>query len=150
MAELKQLEINTAHEIVSVRSSPTKSATSTNASFILESIVKIVGTPPIQSADRIEQSSDIITSPMPDNELDVLDAANEDPFTLETLEDLIVMHSEKNLDFILARVTTKDPDDDSRLYYSYYAAHHINKVLFRTETDKGLLHRMKAKNVLFS
>lgn len=148
MAAIKQLEIDTGHEIVSIRSSPTKSATSTNASFILENIIKIVGTPPIQSADRTEESSDILPSPMPDEELDVLDAANEDPFTLETLEDLIIMHSEKNLDFILARVTTKDPDDDSRLYYSYYAAHHINKVLFRTETDKGLLHRMKAKNVI--
>ncbi len=38
-------------------------------------------------------------------------------------------------------------DQDSRLYFNYYAAHHINKVLFRTQPEEGLLHRMKAKNV---
>ena len=47
---------------------------------------------------------------------------------------------------ILFSVTTRDPQDESKLYYSYYAAHHINKVLFRTQPDQGLLHRMRAKN----
>jgi hypothetical protein len=41
-----------------------------------------------------------------------------------------------------------DPNDSMKYYYSYYAAHHINKVLFRTEPSLGLLHRMRAKNPL--
>lgn len=81
--------------------------------------------------------------------IDILDADNEDPFTLENLEDLIHLHAKKGLDFILARVTTVDPEDEQRFYYSYYAAHHINKVLFRTQPEVGLLHRMRAKNVIF-
>ncbi|KAI8894112.1 hypothetical protein BC833DRAFT_530981 [Globomyces pollinis-pini] len=80
--------------------------------------------------------------------MDVLDAENEDPFTLETLDSLIELHAEKGLDFIIARVTTVDPNEETRFYYSYYAAHHINKVLFRTQPEEGLLHRMKAKNPL--
>ncbi|KAI8923207.1 hypothetical protein BC831DRAFT_472345 [Entophlyctis helioformis] len=80
--------------------------------------------------------------------MDILDAENEDPFTLESLESLVHSHAQKGLDFILARVTTVDPDDEQRFYYSYYAAHHINKVLFRTQPEEGLLHRMRAKNPL--
>ncbi|CAG8777298.1 17137_t:CDS:2, partial [Racocetra persica] len=79
-----------------------------------------------------------------------LDATTEDPFTLETFETLIHQHYEKDKDFILARVTTADPSDDSKTYNSYYSAHQINKVLFRTQPDQGLLHRMKAKNVVES
>ncbi|KAI9012759.1 hypothetical protein BC832DRAFT_261159 [Gaertneriomyces semiglobifer] len=80
--------------------------------------------------------------------IDVLEGRNEDPFTLEPFETLIQMHAEKDKDFIIARVTTVDPHDEARMYYSYYTAHHINKVLFRTQPEEGLLHRMKAKNPL--
>ncbi|KAI8587022.1 hypothetical protein BDZ88DRAFT_427108 [Geranomyces variabilis] len=80
--------------------------------------------------------------------VDVLDATNEDPFTLEPFAALIDLCAERDKDFVLARVTTVDPNDEERLYYSYYAAHHINKVLFRTQPEEGLLHRMKAKNPL--
>ncbi|KAI9142986.1 hypothetical protein BKA69DRAFT_1113601 [Paraphysoderma sedebokerense] len=80
--------------------------------------------------------------------IDIIDAANEDPFTLEPFESLLAAHAAQGKDFILARVTTVDPEDESRLYYSYYGAHHINKVLFRTQPEEGLLHRMKAKNPL--
>lgn len=79
--------------------------------------------------------------------IDVLDVQNEDPFTLEPFESLIRLHAEKGKDFILARVTTVDPADENKFYYSFYAAHHINKVLFRTQPEEGLLHRMRAKNV---
>ncbi len=79
--------------------------------------------------------------------IDILELGNEDPFTLESLEELIEMHAEKNVDFVLARVATKD--DSEKVYYSYYAAHHINKVLFRTSIEQGLLHRMKAQNVSY-
>jgi hypothetical protein len=79
--------------------------------------------------------------------VDTLDALDEDPFTLDSFEHLMRLHAAKNKDFILARVTTQDPNDESKLYHSYYGAHQINKVLFRTQPDEGLLHRMKARNV---
>ena len=79
--------------------------------------------------------------------VDILDAANEDPFTLESFQSLLTLHSQAGKNLILARVVTVDPDNDDKLYYSYYAAHHINKILFRTQPEEGLLHRMKAKNV---
>ena len=97
----------------------------------------------------LRESTDrrIWPSPQPAEVIDILDANDEDPFTLETFQDMLNLHSEKNIDFIIARVTTVDPGDDTRFYYSYYAAHHINKVLFRTQPLEGLLHRMRAKNV---
>ncbi|KAJ3319045.1 hypothetical protein HDV06_006729 [Boothiomyces sp. JEL0866] len=110
--------------------------------------VKVFGKPPQCSDDRVGPNKEVEPSPEPSLLVDVLDAENEDPFTLESLKSLIELHSEKELDFILARVTTVDPDDSDRFYYSYYAAHHINKVLFRTQPEEGLLHRMKAKNPL--
>ncbi|RIA97227.1 hypothetical protein C1645_871478 [Glomus cerebriforme] len=77
-----------------------------------------------------------------------IDATSEDPFTLESFDVLIQQHAEKNKDFIIAKVTTVDPSDELKTYHSYYSGHHINKVLFRTQPDQGLLHRMKAKNPL--
>ncbi|KAF9979228.1 hypothetical protein BGZ73_004114 [Actinomortierella ambigua] len=77
-----------------------------------------------------------------------LDAMDEDPFTLESFESLMRTHAARGKDFILARVTTQDPLDADKRYHSYYGAHQINKVLFRTQPEKGLLHRMKARNPL--
>lgn len=79
--------------------------------------------------------------------VDELDAMDEDPFTLDSFENLMRMHASKGKDFIIARVTTQDPNDAEKHYHSYYGAHQINKVLFRTQPDEGLLHRMKARNV---
>jgi hypothetical protein len=72
---------------------------------------------------------------------------DEDPFTLDSFENLMRLHAGKGKDFIVARVTTQDPTDENKHYHSYYGAHQINKVLFRTQPDEGLLHRMKARNV---
>ncbi|KAI9183202.1 hypothetical protein H9P43_004119 [Blastocladiella emersonii ATCC 22665] len=80
--------------------------------------------------------------------VDVIDAENEDPFTIESFESLMALCAERGKDFILARVVTVDPHDETKFYHSFYAAHHINKVLFRTQPEEGLLHRMKAKNPL--
>ncbi|ORY38436.1 hypothetical protein BCR33DRAFT_720804 [Rhizoclosmatium globosum] len=80
--------------------------------------------------------------------VDVIDSMDEDPFTLDSFERMIRAHALKGKDFLLARVATVDPQDESRFYYSYYSAHQINKVLFRTQPEEGLLHRMKAKNPL--
>ncbi|KAF8929348.1 hypothetical protein BGZ47_001096 [Haplosporangium gracile] len=80
--------------------------------------------------------------------VDELDAMDEDPFTLDSFENLMRMHASKGKDFIIARVTTQDPSDGEKHYHSYYGAHQINKVLFRTQPEEGLLHRMKARNPL--
>ncbi|KAG0053645.1 hypothetical protein BGZ83_000716 [Gryganskiella cystojenkinii] len=80
--------------------------------------------------------------------VDELDAMDEDPFTLDSFENLMRLHASKDKDFIIARVTTQDPNEENKLYHSYYSAHQINKVLFRTQPDEGLLHRMKARNPL--
>lgn len=93
-------------------------------------------------------------------EIDILDATKEDPFTLESFEGLIKTSMKLGKDFIIARVVTMDGgdmpvngnDEDAvplsqrKLFFSYYAAHTINRVLFRTQPEEGLLHRMKAKN----
>src|SRR6185437_7544706 len=39
-------------------------------------------------------------------------------------------------------------EHDRKIFVSYYAAHHINKVLFRTELERNLLHRMRCRNPL--
>lgn len=79
--------------------------------------------------------------------VDEIDALDEDPLTLDSFETLMRLHASKDKDFIVARVTTQDPIDENKVYHSYYGAHQINKVLFRTQPKEGLLHRMKARNV---
>ncbi|RKP07654.1 hypothetical protein THASP1DRAFT_16724, partial [Thamnocephalis sphaerospora] len=74
--------------------------------------------------------------------------SDDDPFTLESFGRLAAMHAERNKDMIVARVCTLDPRDGTRHSYFHYAAHHLNKVLFRTEPERGLLHRVRTKNPL--
>lgn len=78
----------------------------------------------------------------------VMDATDEESFTLDTFDRLIRKSHSHGKAFLLARVTTADPYDPQRLYHSYYSAHHINKVLFRTQPELSLLHRMKSHNPL--
>ncbi|ORZ35023.1 hypothetical protein BCR44DRAFT_1414746 [Catenaria anguillulae PL171] len=135
-----------------------------------QAFIQIVGLPSGSdptNIDTVVVHSANITSPKPSVPqlspgsaqkylVDVIDAENEDPFTLESFESLLEIAAEAGKDFILARVVTVDPHDDSKFYHRhvtltsffYYAAHHINKVLFRTQPEEGLLHRMKAKNPL--
>ncbi|RKP27875.1 hypothetical protein SYNPS1DRAFT_1840, partial [Syncephalis pseudoplumigaleata] len=70
-----------------------------------------------------------------------------DPFTLESFARLVAMHADRDCDMIIARVRTVDPRDATRYNYFHYAAHHLNKILFRTEPERGLLHRVRTKNV---
>ena len=84
--------------------------------------------------------------------VDRLDVEMEDPFVLESFDSLIQAHFDLGMDFILARVvssthpTASDIKSKDNIYVNYYAAHQINKSLFRTQPDEGLLHRMKTKN----
>jgi hypothetical protein len=77
-----------------------------------------------------------------------MEASEEESFTFETFDVLLQQAVRKNKDFILARVTTQDEHDALKFFHSIYQAHHMNKVLFRTQPEEGLLHRMKARNPL--
>ncbi|KAJ3373278.1 hypothetical protein GGF31_000711 [Allomyces arbusculus] len=56
----------------------------------------------------------------------------------------------RNRAFILARVQTWDHRQPDKAYYSYYAAHHLNKILFQTQFYLGrkLIHRIHVLNPL--
>jgi len=103
----------------------------------------------VEKVEITDDNSNDITDVKPKSEiLDMIDATDEDPFTLETFISLIMLYVKKKKDFLIARVKTVDPNDENKFYYSYYAAHHINKVIFRTQPEQSLLHRMRAKNPL--
>lgn len=78
----------------------------------------------------------------------VMDATDEETFTLDSFDRIIQRAYAQGKAFILARVTTADPHDPQHLYHSYYSGHQINKVLFRTQPELSLLHRMKSNNPL--
>jgi hypothetical protein len=78
-----------------------------------------------------------------------IDGGAEDIFTLESFRNLIMHSYRHGKAFILARVMTIDPGPNyAKCYWSDYAAHHINKILYRTELEKNLLHRMRCRNPL--
>lgn len=79
----------------------------------------------------------------------ILDCEAEESFTLETFGNLIKAAKSANKDFIIARITTLDPSGAKpHIYHSHYSAHQINKILFRTQPEEALLHRMKSRNPL--
>lgn len=82
------------------------------------------------------------------DKLDEIDGSAHETFSLEELRVLILNYRRKRKDFLIARVTTADPDNQSLFYNFYYAAGEINRVLFRYEPSRRLLHRMKVKNPL--
>jgi len=77
-----------------------------------------------------------------------MDATDEETFSLDTFDRLIQRSHARGKSFLIARVSTADPHDPNRLYHSHYSAHQINKVLFRTQPELSLLHRMKSHNPL--
>lgn len=101
----------------------------------VSSVVQIFGAP------NSTQSADL-------SKLDEIDANAHETFTLEEMRVLIMNYRKKNKDFIIARVTTSDPENNSVFYNFYYAAAEINRILFRYEPSRRLLHRMKVKNPL--
>jgi hypothetical protein len=79
----------------------------------------------------------------------ILDCEAEESFTLESFGNLMKAAKSANKDFIIARVTTLDPSGPKpHIYHSHYSAHQINKILFRTQPEEALLHRMKSRNPL--
>lgn len=77
---------------------------------------------------------------------ELIDARDEDSFTLDTFDKLIRKARRANKSFLLARVTTQNSHDVNHEYYSHYPAHQLNKILFRTQPEAGLLHRMRCRN----
>lgn len=89
------------------------------------------------------------STPSTENQkLDEIDATAHESFTLEEMRVLVLNYKKKNKDFLLARVTTQDVEDKTIFYNFYYAASEINRILFRYEPSRHLLHRMKVKNPL--
>lgn len=105
-------------------------------------------------ANASEISSKICVSGAPStsgsesNDIDFIDADAHETFTLEEMRTLIINYRRNKKDFLIARVTTPDPEDQSHFFNFYYSAAEINRVLFRFETNRRLLHRMKVKNPL--
>ena len=74
-----------------------------------------------------------------------IDCSFEDIFTLETFHSLILNSYRHEKAFIMARVMTIDPNVDEgtktvKCYWSDYQAHHLNKILYRTQIEANLLH----------
>ncbi|KCZ80372.1 hypothetical protein H312_02240 [Anncaliia algerae PRA339] len=81
-------------------------------------------------------------------QLDLISADDAETFTFEEFRKLIYEARSLNKDFLLARVTTNDPKDNALFFNYYYSANEINKILFKYESSRKLLHRMKVKNPL--
>eukprot|EP00854_Cymbomonas_tetramitiformis_P018993 gene18993-22704_t len=50
--------------------------------------------------------------------------------------------------FIIARATSRDKESPRKTRWSYYSAHHLNKVLFRWNAQNELIHRYMRSNTL--
>ena len=82
--------------------------------------------------------------------IDSVSMSYEDSFTLETFQDMIETCHDQGKSFILARVSTVDPKNPEKAFYSYYNAYQLNKVLFQTQIIKGrkYIHRLHVLNPL--
>lgn len=116
--------------------------------------VLLQGTPQLDIKSCLAQFKKVGVDLSPSAQIDVdqqteIDGGAEDIFTLETFRNLIMHSYRHGKSFILARVMTIDPGANSaKCYWSDYAAHHINKILYRTQLEKNLLHRMRCRNPL--
>lgn len=67
-----------------------------------------------------------------ETEMDCIEQSHEDAFTLESFLELHKQHIGGGKRLIIARVKTRDRRNvNSAAHFSYYSAHHLNKVLFR-------------------
>ncbi|KRH95218.1 hypothetical protein M153_2100051307 [Pseudoloma neurophilia] len=82
------------------------------------------------------------------NSHEKLNANESETFTLEEYRKIILDFRMQDKDLILARVSTPDPYRQDLLYNYFYIASEVNKVLFKYESSRRLLHRMKVRNPL--
>ncbi|KAJ3274818.1 hypothetical protein HDV01_002022 [Terramyces sp. JEL0728] len=86
--------------------------------------------------------------------IDSVSGEYEDSFTLDSFADLCQMHLDsepKNRKgYIIARVQTWDPKQPDKIFYSYYNAFHLNKILFQTQIylKQRYIHRLHVLNPL--
>ncbi|ORX45175.1 hypothetical protein BCR36DRAFT_333467 [Piromyces finnis] len=139
--------IDTTQVAISVSIDTPKSSAALSPLPNVPTFIKLFGKPETKE-DKDNDWDDKIDGNKKSEVLDIIDASDEDPFTLESFISLIMLYVKNKKDFIISRVKTADPNDENKFYYSYYAAHHINKVIFRTQPEQSLLHRMRAKNPL--
>lgn len=115
--------------------------------------VRIKGTDLRQKALEVSTQVKILGGPnntpsLSLTQLDLIDGDENEVFTLEPMRKLIAESKEIGKDFIIARITTSDPADANIFYNYYYSAFEVNKILFKYESNRKLLHRMKVKNPL--
>lgn len=82
------------------------------------------------------------------SQIDEVDANEPETFTLEEFRTIILEFRRNDKDCIIAKVSTPDHETDDHLFNNYYVASEINKLLFKYEKDRRLLHRMKVRNPL--
>ena len=99
----------------------------------------------IKSSDKLKIS---FASPEKGQEVDSLDASNEESFTLETFAELIGETLKERKSFIIAQTTTISPGNNSATNYSYYRAYDLNKSIFRIDIANHLLVKLESLNPL--
>lgn len=77
----------------------------------------------------------------------IVNANEPDIFTMIPLKQLILESRQLKKDFILAKIISDSPNNSDDFNY-YYHAPELNKVLFKFESERRLLHRMKVRNPL--
>lgn len=83
-----------------------------------------------------------------DTQIDKVDANEPETFTLEEFKNIILEFRKNNKDCIIAKVSTPDHDRTDTSFCNFYLASEINKILFKFERDRRLLHRMRVRNPL--
>ncbi|KAM0686644.1 hypothetical protein COBT_002129 [Conglomerata obtusa] len=79
---------------------------------------------------------------------DEFDGNEPETFTLDEFRNIILEFRNNNKDCIIAKVSTPDHESHDTLFNNYYIASEVNKLLFKFERDRRLLHRMKVRNPL--
>lgn len=74
----------------------------------------------------------------------------DDAFTLDSFLDCCSNYHDAQKAFLIARVSTNDPKQPQKAFYSYYNAYQLNKILFRTQQvgARRMLHRLFVLNPL--
>ncbi|KAF7698612.1 hypothetical protein CDIK_1393 [Cucumispora dikerogammari] len=71
-----------------------------------------------------------------------------EPFTLSTFKDLIIDSFEANVDLLIGRVRNKIENRTSgtKLISSFYCANSLNRILFKYDSSRHLLHKIMILN----
>lgn len=101
----------------------------------IDSVISIYGAPNVDDS----------TQP---SEIEKIDANEAETFTLEEFRNIILDFRQNSKDCIIAKVSTPDQGGHEASFVDFYVASEINKLLFKFERDRRLLHRMRVRNPL--